>query len=69
MEKTYCSLFFEFLKQIEGKEHSIWRSFNNGTTATVFNETKSQPFDIAIDIIGRLLFWTCAFANTINVIR
>ncbi|EDW38815.1 GL13751 [Drosophila persimilis] len=26
-----------------------------------------QPFDIAIDIIGRLLFWTCSYSNSINV--
>lgn len=29
----------------------------------------SQPFDLAIDIIGRLLFWTCSHANTINITR
>lgn len=56
-------------QQIEGKSHSIRRSFDNGTKTTVFIGPRSQPYDIAIDIIGRLLFWTCANANTINVTR
>lgn len=28
-----------------------------------------SPFDLAIDVIGRLLFWTCSVQDVINVIR
>jgi hypothetical protein len=28
-----------------------------------------QPFDLAIDPIGRLLFWTCVSQDVINVTR
>lgn len=60
---------FYVLHQIEGKGHSIRRSYENGTKASIFVPPGSQPFDLAIDIIGRLLFWTCSHANTINVTR
>lgn len=51
---------------IEGRSHSIKRSLANGTKASVLVNS-GQPFDIAIDIIGRLLFWTCSYSNSINV--
>lgn len=56
-------------RQIEGKSQSIRRSFDNGTKAAQFIGPGSQPFDITIDIIGRLLFYTCPLSNTINVTR
>lgn len=28
-----------------------------------------SPFDLAIDVVGRLLFWTCSVQDVINVIR
>lgn len=28
-----------------------------------------QPFDLALDAIGRLLFWSCSVNNVINVTR
>lgn len=28
-----------------------------------------KPFDLAVDTVGRLLFWTCALQNVINVTR
>lgn len=60
--------------QIEGgKGHSIRRSLDNGTRAseTVVSAGMggSQPFDIAVDFVGRLLYWTCSHANSINVTR
>ncbi|XP_060653408.1 LOW QUALITY PROTEIN: low-density lipoprotein receptor-related protein 6 [Drosophila nasuta] len=51
---------------IEGRSHSIKRSLANGTKVNVLVNS-GQPFDIAIDIIGRLLFWTCSYSNSINV--
>lgn len=54
--------------QIEGRSHSIKRSLANGTKTSVLVNI-GQPFDIAIDIIGRLLFWTCSYSNSINVTR
>ena len=55
--------------QVEGRSHSIKRALVNGTRATVLVGSGSQPFDIAIDVIGRLLFWTCSHSNSINVTR
>ncbi|EDW27493.1 GL20311 [Drosophila persimilis] len=51
---------------IEGRSHSIKRSLANGTKVSLLANS-GQPFDIAIDIIGRLLFWTCSYSNSINV--
>lgn len=33
------------------------------------NKDNYHPFDIAIDSLGRLLFWTCAIQDVINVTR
>ncbi|XP_055856668.1 low-density lipoprotein receptor-related protein 6 [Episyrphus balteatus] len=52
---------------VEGRSHSIKWSPVNGTRVTTLVGSGSQPFDIAIDVIGRLLFWTCSHTNTINV--
>lgn len=54
---------------MEGRSHSIKRALVNGTRASVLVGSGSQPFDIAIDVIGRLLFWTCSHSNSINVTR
>ncbi|KAH8340133.1 hypothetical protein KR067_010390 [Drosophila pandora] len=51
---------------IEGRSHSIKRSLVNGTKVSQLANS-GQPFDLAIDIIGRLLFWTCSYSNSINV--
>lgn len=40
---------------------------DNATKVGPFINPGSQPFDLAIDIIGRLLFWTCSHANAINI--
>lgn len=31
--------------------------------------TSNQPFDLVIDSIGKLLFWTCSTQDVINVTR
>lgn len=65
----YITVYFLFVfHQIEGRSHSIKRSLANGTKTSVLVNI-GQPFDIAIDIIGRLLFWTCSYSNSINVTR
>ncbi|XP_037825188.1 low-density lipoprotein receptor-related protein 6 [Lucilia sericata] len=56
-----------FVYWVEGRSHSIKRALVNGTRASVLVGSGSQPFDIAIDVIGRLLFWTCSHSNSINV--
>uniref|UniRef100_A0A1A9WIS8 EGF-like domain-containing protein n=1 Tax=Glossina brevipalpis TaxID=37001 RepID=A0A1A9WIS8_9MUSC len=56
-----------FVYWVEGRSHSIKRSLINGTRPLVLVGSGSQPFDIAIDVIGRLLFWTCSHSNTINI--
>ncbi|CAG9761873.1 unnamed protein product [Ceutorhynchus assimilis] len=57
---------------IDGKVHAIKSSKMNTTTVTslfVQNGHDIKPYDIAVDTIGRLLFWTCAAQNVINVTR
>ncbi|XP_030745699.1 low-density lipoprotein receptor-related protein 6 [Sitophilus oryzae] len=56
---------------VDGKVHAI-KSANIGSqhvNTVVPNSHDIRPFDIAIDAIGRLLFWTCAVQNVINVTR
>ncbi|EDW27485.1 GL20307 [Drosophila persimilis] len=55
-----------YIYLIEGRSHSIKRSLANGTKVSLLANS-GQPFDIAIDIIGQLLFWTCSYSNSINV--
>ncbi|CAH1173635.1 unnamed protein product [Phaedon cochleariae] len=67
-----------FLYWIDGKSHSVKRSeaserkyeverqkFDN----IVVNNKESLPYDLAVDSIGRTLFWTCALKDVINVTR
>uniref|UniRef100_A0A0A1WEM1 Low-density lipoprotein receptor-related protein 6 n=1 Tax=Zeugodacus cucurbitae TaxID=28588 RepID=A0A0A1WEM1_ZEUCU len=54
---------------VEGRSHSIKRSLANSSYIKILVGSGAQPFDIAIDVIGRLLFWSCSYANTINVTR
>ncbi|XP_021709286.1 low-density lipoprotein receptor-related protein 6 [Aedes aegypti] len=52
---------------IDGRGPIIRRAFDNGTSAKVFIDPASSPFDMVIDPIGRLLFWSCSHTNTINI--
>ncbi|KAL1489546.1 hypothetical protein ABEB36_013499 [Hypothenemus hampei] len=56
---------------IDGKGHAIKASniINPATNIFVATDHDIRPFDIAIDSVGRLLFWTCAVKNVINVTR
>ncbi|XP_060530301.1 low-density lipoprotein receptor-related protein 6 isoform X2 [Cylas formicarius] len=51
---------------IDGKYHTI-KSSNAGVFVPGSPDIK--PFDIAVDMVGRVLFWTCAIQNVINVTR
>lgn len=55
--------------QIDGRSNSIKRAMENGTKPETFVSTGFQPFDLAIDVIGRHMFWSCSHANTINITR
>lgn len=35
----------------------------------VATNSELSPFDLAIDVVGRLLFWTCSVQDVINVTR
>lgn len=52
----------------------IKRSRDNGSASSVVTGGRTggpaqHPFDLALDPISRLLFWTCADTNAINVTR
>lgn len=70
--RSHLVIFFIiFKKKIDGRG-SVRKSMENGTKPTLIiggSGSHSQPFDLALDIIGRLLFWTCSHANTINITR
>lgn len=57
--------------QIDGKVHAIKSSKISTPYASIFvpNGHDIKPFDLAVDTVGRLLFWTCATQNVINVTR
>ncbi|CAH0560791.1 unnamed protein product [Brassicogethes aeneus] len=63
-----------YLYWIEGKSHSIKRLEASGNSANDITMVVSGnegvvPFDLAVDTIGRLLFWTCSAENIINITR
>ncbi|KAJ3659363.1 hypothetical protein Zmor_011053 [Zophobas morio] len=59
-----------FLYWIEGKTHLIKRADSSGTliTTVVYGTKELQPYDLTIDSLGRLLFWTSS-QDVINVTR
>ena len=54
---------------------AIKRAFRNGTVldkslqGTREREHLFRPFDLAVDPVSRVLFWTCAETNSINITR
>jgi hypothetical protein len=69
---NYMSLNAEYLLQIDGRTQSIKRAYDNGThTGPAFVPSSSThfPFDMSLDPYARLLYWTCANTNAINVTR
>jgi hypothetical protein len=62
----------KYLQQIDGRAQSIKRAYDNGThggPAVVPSSSIHFPFDMAVDPYARLLYWTCANTNAINVTR
>lgn len=70
-------IFIIYNFQIDNRSHSIKKSEATGHreptgqlyTIVVASSSDVSPFDLAIDVIGRLLFWTCSVQDVINVIR
>ena len=57
---------------IDGKAKTIRRAHHNGTNVQNVvskSEEEMHPHDIALDPSTRLLFWSCAFRNIINITR
>lgn len=56
---------------IDSKSHTIKMSnlVTDDTQMFVSSGHDIKPFDVAVDTVGRLLFWTCALQNVINVTR
>lgn len=73
VNKFYCTIYtciiMSVLFQIEGKTQSIKRAdvIGSHTSIVVQGNTDTSPFDIVIDSIGRLLFWSCTKQDVINV--
>lgn len=80
--KTVRSIAFDpvsrYLYWIEGKTHSIKRAPEDGSQPpTVLVSSGAargggaaiNPYDLALDPVGRLLFWSCAAQDAINVTR
>lgn len=80
--KTVRAIAFDpesrYLYWIEGKTHSIKRAPEDGNQPpTVLVSSGAargggaaiNPYDLALDPIGRLLFWSCAAQDAINVTR
>ncbi|XP_011297971.1 low-density lipoprotein receptor-related protein 6 [Fopius arisanus] len=56
---------------IDGRTMSVRKALENRTHASVVipGGTGSHPFDLALDPLGRLLFWSCTENDAINVTR
>lgn len=48
-------------------QHSIVKSSNGIILDHVINDPSNYPFDLALDVVGRMLYWSCALNDTINV--
>lgn len=57
---------------IDGRTHAIRRALENRThhaSQVVVASGSGHPFDLALDPLSRLLFWTCTANDAINVTR
>lgn len=59
--------------QIDGRTQSIKRSLDTGAASGVLvaggGAVHQHPYDLAVDPYTRLLYWSCAAGDTINVTR
>ncbi|KAK4886602.1 hypothetical protein RN001_002873 [Aquatica leii] len=62
---------YHYLYWVEGKTHAIKRASDSSlsTSIVVPGNQGHNPFDIAVDVLGRLLFWSCASQDVINITR
>ncbi|XP_066593822.1 low-density lipoprotein receptor-related protein 6 isoform X2 [Prorops nasuta] len=72
--KNVRSIEFDPITQhiywIDGRNLSIKKALENKTHAdVVIPAGHGHPFDLALDPLGRLLFWSCSTNNVINVTR
>lgn len=57
---------------VEGRGHTIRHAHHNGSHSQVIVNNameKIYPYDIAVEPFTRLLFWSCARNNVVNVTR
>lgn len=55
---------------IDGRNWSIRKTLENKTHSSVMiSGSSGQPVDLALDSLGRLLFWSCAINDAINVTK
>ena len=72
--KNIRSIEFDAITQyiywIDGRSFAIRKSLENKTHGLVVVPGGfGHPFDLALDPIGRLLFWSCAMNDAINITR
>nr|AVT42511.1 Wnt co-receptor arrow [Lithobius atkinsoni] len=61
-----------YLFWIDGRAQTIKRAFDNGTSMATLVPNPQEtfhPYDLAIDPYTRVMFWTCAKNDVINVTR
>lgn len=62
--------FTQHIYWIDGRSLSIRKSLENKTHGSVVVAGSfGHPFDLALDPIGRLLFWSCEINNVINITK
>ncbi|XP_066992022.2 low-density lipoprotein receptor-related protein 6 [Anabrus simplex] len=62
----------QYLYWIDGRTLAIKRVYDNGSHPSVLipsGGSHHHPYDLAIDPYRRLLFWSCAVENVVNVSR
>ncbi|KAK7073342.1 Low-density lipoprotein receptor-related protein 6 [Halocaridina rubra] len=62
----------EFVYWIDGRGHTLRRAHHNGTLGQVFVSNPSEkiyPYSIAVEPFTRVILWSCAMNNVINVTK
>ncbi|XP_014208646.1 low-density lipoprotein receptor-related protein 6 [Copidosoma floridanum] len=64
------SQYIYWIRTGDGRTSSIRKALENRThTVVVLPGGAGHPFDLALDPLGRLLFWSCSINDAINVTR
>lgn len=70
IEVDPISQYIYWIRMGDGRSSSIRKALENRTHAVVVLPGGSgHPFDLALDPLGRLLFWSCSLNDAINVTR